>query len=230
MTYNPQDPSTWPSCRPYLIAHDVGHTRDRSTAVVGGNCPFGQRVLGVVEAQELPQKLYGSARASALAAVDRRYQGNALIIADLSYDPTYAEVLFETFGARIIGLHISSHGDGMTCERRPVKGGSILVYGIGRSHLIELLHSEMQSDLVKFIDGPMIRRAFEQLINLETEYRETGRRYTCPSGHDDLGISLAMLAWAAQHPHLERVWLREIQGAQRPRRPRPDKFGWAAFT
>ncbi len=227
-TYNPQDPSTWPGCKPYFIAHDVGHTRDRSTAVVGGNCPYGQRLLGILEAEELPQKLYGSARAHALAAVDHRYQSNALIIADLSYDPTYAESLFETFGTRVVGLHISSHGDGMTCERWPVKsGGSILVYSIGRNYLIELLHSEMLSDLVKFVDGPVIRRGFEQLTNLETELRPSGKVYKCSSGHDDLGISMAMLAWAAWHPHLE-FWLRGFE--PRARRPRPPKFGWAAFT
>jgi len=34
--------------------------------------------------------------------------------------------------------------------------------------------------------------------------RETGVVYTCPPGqHDDLGISRAMLAWPARHPHLE---------------------------
>ena len=78
-----------------------------------------------------------------------------------------------------------------------------MVYTIGRTQLLELLHTEMQNDQVKFVDGPMSRRAFEQLANLETEMRESGTVYTCPSGqHDDLGISCAMLAWAACHPHL----------------------------
>lgn len=114
MTYNLDDPKSWPVFKPLLIAHDVGRSRDRSTAVVGGNSPYGQRVLGIVEAEELPQQLFGHARASALAAVDRRYDRNALIVADLSYDPTYGEVLFETFGARVIGLQISRYGDGMS--------------------------------------------------------------------------------------------------------------------
>jgi len=36
----------------------------------------------------------------------------------------------------------------------------------------------------------MSRLAFQQLANLETEMRDTGIVYTCPSGHhDDLGIS-----------------------------------------
>src|SRR5437660_1054511 len=79
------------------------------------------RRLGIAELAELEQGLVGSPRASALAAVDRRYQNNALIVADLSYDPTYAEVLHETFGPRVIGLQISRHGDGMQAERRIVR-------------------------------------------------------------------------------------------------------------
>ena len=55
--------------------------------------PYGQHLLGICDAEELPQGLFGSARASALAAVDRRNYSNALIVADLSFDPTYAEVL-----------------------------------------------------------------------------------------------------------------------------------------
>ena len=78
------------------------------------------------------------------------------------------------------------------------------VYTIGRTYLLELFHTELQSDLVRFADGPTMRRAYEQLANLEVEFRESGTVYTCPPGqHDDLGISCAMLAWAARHPHLE---------------------------
>jgi hypothetical protein len=84
MSYNLDDVKTWPGFKPLLIAHDVGCSQDRSTAVVGGNDPFGQQLLGIGEALELPQNLYGTARASALAAVDRKHHSNALIIADLS--------------------------------------------------------------------------------------------------------------------------------------------------
>ena len=123
--------------------------------------PFsGPRLLGIGELIELPQGLYGSARASALAAIDRRYNSNAIIVADLSNDPTYAEVLLETFGPRVIGLHITRNGDGMNAERRPVKNGSMLVYTIGRSYLLELFHAELQSKQVRFVDGPMSRRAY----------------------------------------------------------------------
>ena len=114
--FNPDDPRTWPSFKPLIIAHDVGRSRDRSTAVVGGNCPLGPRVLGIIESEELPQGLYGSARASALAVIDRRHQSNGLIVADLSTDASYAEVLHATFGRRVIGLQISRNGDGMKVE------------------------------------------------------------------------------------------------------------------
>ena len=46
------DPSTWPSMRPLIIAHDVGRSRDRSTAVIGGNSPFQPRLLGIQEAED----------------------------------------------------------------------------------------------------------------------------------------------------------------------------------
>jgi len=76
----------------------------------------------------------------------------------------------------------------------------------------------------------MSRRAFEQLTALKTELRDTGMVYQCPPGqHDDLGISCAMLAWAARHQHL-RYWFGEALAARRPPRPRkapPDWRGWA---
>ena len=59
----------------------------------------------------------------------------------------------ETFGPRVIGLQISRHGDGMQAERRPVKQGSMLIYTIGRSYLLELFQSRLQADLVKIVDG-----------------------------------------------------------------------------
>ncbi len=229
MTFNRDDPNTWPIFNPLIITHDVARSRDRSTAVIGGNGPFQPRLLGIRELHELPQGLYGSARASALAAIDRSYNSNALIVADLSNDATYAEVLFDTFGARVIGVQISRYGDGMNCERRPVKNSAMLIYTIGRTFLIELLHSEMQSDQVRFADGPMSKRAYEQLMGLETEMRESGTVYTCPSGqHDDLGISCALLAWAARHPHL-REWVRIWQQSRIIRKPSP-AVSWLAWT
>ena len=229
--YNAGDVTTWPLFKP-IIAHDVGRSRDRSTAVVGGNNPFGHQQLGIVEARELPQNLFGSERANALATIDRQYHHNSLIVADLSNDATYAEILVQTFGCRIVGLQITRSGDGMGAERRSTKYGPLLVYTIGRTILLELLHREFQSDLVRLGTSPEIRRGFEQLANLEVEYREGGTVYQCaPCRHDDLGISFAMLNWAARHPHLE-LWMRGVEAARRPRRRPPSNqaSAWAAFT
>ena len=140
------------------------------------------------------------------------------------------KVLLDTFGpSRVIGMQISRHGDGMTAERRPVKHASMLFYTVGRSYLLELYHSELQSGQIRIVDGPTIRRAYEQLMTLETEIRESGIVYTCPPGHhDDLGISCAMLAWAARHPHLP-YWTNTAMSARRPRRSLPPKIsplGW----
>ena len=149
MIFNREDPSTWPVLRPLIIAHDVGRSHDRSTAVVGGLAPFEPTLLGVTEFEELPQNQFGSARASALAAVDRRYQSNAIIIADLSNDASYAENLMETFGPRVIGLQIGRYGNGMEFERRPVGHNVMFVYHIGRNYLLEYLRNEIQSGQVR---------------------------------------------------------------------------------
>ncbi|WP_426442465.1 hypothetical protein [Bradyrhizobium genosp. P] len=229
MRYNPYDVTTWSVFHPLLMAHDVGRTRDRSTAVIGGNSPGGEGLIGLREAVELPQQLYGSGRANALAEVDRRWGHNALIIADLSNDASYAEVLLQTFGPRLIGLQITRSGNGESAERRPCGHGAILVYTVGRSYLIEQLHGLMQVNQVRLADTPELQKAFQQLIELEVEFRQTGTVYTCRAGkHDDLGISCAMLAWAARHPQL-RYWFQAAEMARRPRRPR-EKFNWAAVT
>ena len=155
--YNHTDVASWPLYKP-IIAHDVARSRDRSTAVVGGNNPLGHRQLGIVAAHELPQNLFGSARANAIAAIDQSYNYSSLIVADLSYDPTYAEVLLQTFPGRVIGLQISRYGDGMGFEQRCTNYGSLPVYTIGRSILLELLHREFESDLVRLAGSADVRR------------------------------------------------------------------------
>jgi hypothetical protein len=148
----------------------------------------------------------------------------------LSNDATYGEVLFETFGPRVIGLQISRNGDGTNVERRQVKQGSMLVYTVGRTYLLELFHTELQADQVRIVDGPESRRAYAQLEALEVELRDSGTVYKClPGQHDDLGISCAMLAWAARHPHLS-YWMDTALAARRPRRPRKDQYDWKAFV
>src|SRR5271155_2961913 len=129
MTLNPDDPRTWPLKIP-IIAHDVGRTHDRSTAVVGGKCPFlfDPRLLGVRAFVELPLKLYGSELANELAAIDQSYNRDCLIVADLTNDPTHAETLFDTFGQRVVGVHIGRSGDGTTWEQRTVRHCAVPVY------------------------------------------------------------------------------------------------------
>ena len=103
-TQTPVHRNTWEYFKPHIIAHDVGRTKDRSTAVIGGKSPFAPDLFGIKEFKELPQGLYGSARADTLAMIDRRYDSKTLIVADLSNDATYAEPLFERFGHRLIGV------------------------------------------------------------------------------------------------------------------------------
>ena len=226
--YNPNDVTTWGYFRPTIIAHDVGYSRDRSTAVIGGNSPVTPHLIGIGELIELPQGLYGSPRAYEVGQIDIGYDNNALVVADFSNDLTYVEPLHKLVGPRLIGLHITRRGDGKEAVALPVNGSAMLMYTVGRSYLLELFHSLLNSGQIRFPNNEMMRRAFAQLHALEPEHRETGVVYGCPEGqHDDLAISCAMLAWAAHHPHLDR-WVRSVQGTRRPtrRQPRISASGW----
>ena len=223
----PVDPATLELFKPVMIAHDVGRSKDRSTAVIGGNSPLAPGLIGIKELKELPQGLAGSVRAEALEQIDRQYGNKTLIFADQSFDPTYVELLFERFGPRVIGIQITRSGDGMDCDWRQFKNGKMLVYNIGRTYLFELLLREFQNGKLRILAGPDSRRAFDQLMALEVEIRESGIVYHCPSGrHDDLAISCAILVWAAQHPHLP-VWCRPLE-PRVPRRAQPaiSPRGW----
>ena len=213
--------------KPVIIAHDVGRSRDRSTAVCGGSGALAPELIAIGKFEELPLGLSGHARAEALSLVDRQFSSQALIVADLSTDETYGEVLFERYGPRLIGLHITRNGDGMEPESRQVKRGQFLVYTIGRTYLFDLLYREMQNNKVRILDGPDSQRAFEQLTTLEVEVRQSGMIYNCPSGrHDDLAISCAMVVWAAQHPHLP-FWCRSLEPRRRLiKRAAPSAAGW----
>jgi hypothetical protein len=70
--------------------------------------------------------------AATLAQIDARYDRNGLIFADLSNDTSYCEQLFETFGPRVIGVHIGRHGDGRTFERRRVGAVYPFIMSAGR--------------------------------------------------------------------------------------------------
>jgi hypothetical protein len=234
MNSHPVDPRSWPiktwPIKIPIIAHDVGRSNDRSTAVVGGHCPpfFGQQLL-VQEFRELPVGIYGSQLANELAKIDQNYNRDCVIVADLSNDATYGEALFEMFGPRVIGVQIGRSGDGTTFERRRVKNGVIPVYNVGRTFLLELLLAKMREHQIHFLDSPESRRAFEQLVALEPEQRDSGIVYKCPAGqHDDLGISLALLAFGAQHLHLN-AWQQPIFNAHRRSPPSP-KFSWSSFV
>ena len=229
MISQPIDPRRYPIKVP-IIAHDVGRTNDRSTAVVGGHCLpfFGQQLL-VHEFRELPVGIYGSQLANELAKIDQNYNRDCLIVADLSNDATYGEVLFDTFGRRVIGVQIGRSGDGMTLERRRVKNGVIPVYNVGRTFLLELLLAELRNQNIRLPESAEARRTFEQLAALEREQRENSIIYKCsPGQHDDLAISLALLAWAAQHLHLD-AWQHPIFNAHR-RLPPQQRFGWSSFV
>jgi hypothetical protein len=228
VAFNPDDPATWLLKYP-VIAHDVGRSNDRSTAVVGGTIAYRPGVLGVQQIIELSRNCYGSELVSELAVVDRAYNNDALIIADLTNDPSYAEALFDMFGNRIIGIHIGPHGDGTKFELRPVRNSAIPVYNVGRTYLFDRLLGDFRSRQIRFTEEPMARRIYEQLNDLEVEQKETGKIYKClPGKHDDLGISGAMLNWAIRHPHFVS-WGRHIDAQHRPR-PQRQKYGMKSFV
>ena len=108
MIYNPDDVNIWPGFKPLIIAHDVGRSHDRSTAVVGGNSPYGRRVLGIREARRAAAEpvwtVHGPARSRRSIRATVAMRSLSQISAN---DATYAEVLHETFGPRVIGLHIT---------------------------------------------------------------------------------------------------------------------------
>ena len=109
----------------------------------------------------------------------------------------------------------------------PVKGGSVPVYTVGRTQLFDLLLRELHDEMIRIRNGPQSVRAFEQLTNLEMEFKQSGTIYNCPSGHhDDLAISCAMLVWAARHRHLS-YWTRVLEPRPaRVRRPAPSALAW----
>jgi hypothetical protein len=231
MKIHRDDPSTW-LYKPTIIAHDVGRSRDRSTAVVGGLCPHVGPLIGMEKFIELPQKLFGTDRVEALAAIDRQYNSTALVVADLSNDASYGEIFAKRFGPRAIGLNIGRSGDGMAWDLRQFSGGKITVYNVGRTFLLEHFHNLLVSREIRFVDGPDAKRAYQQLLNLDLELRQTGKIYMCPPGqHDDLGISCAILAFIARHPHLPHH-VRELERLLMP--PTPPRMtaaqAWAGST
>jgi hypothetical protein len=137
-----------------------------------------------------------------LAEIDRRYGNDAPIVPYLSSDATYGEVLHDTFGKRVVGVQIGAHGDGSTFEIRRVRNGVIQVC-LGRTPLFQTLLRECRSNTIRLPQGPMGKRAFQQLVDLEVQAKENRDIYKwLPGKHDDLAISCAILVWA---PGI-RVW------------------------
>jgi hypothetical protein len=187
--------------------------------------------LVVKELTELPQGCFGHQLAGALMDVDARYYHNAVIVPDLSNHASYAEVLCEAFGKRVVGVQIGAAGDGTTIETRILKNGFVRVYRLGRTFLLDGLLQKFRANQIRLIDGPMARRAYEQLNALEFERTEDRVRYICaPGQHDDLAMSLAMLAWAADHPDFMKLWVRPIEDRYRPRPRRPQGNPWKTFV
>jgi hypothetical protein len=192
--------------------------------------PLVHAELVVKEIVELPQGYFDHQLAGALVEVDARYQHNAVIVPDLSNDASYAEVLCDTFGKRVVGVHISAAGNGDTIDTRILKNGFVRVYRLGRTFLLDYLLQKFRAGQIRLFDGPMARKAYEQLNALEFERTEDRVRYICPPGqHDDLAMSLAMLAWAADHRHFMEVWVRPIEDRYRPK-AKGQKFGWKSFV
>lgn len=204
-TKTPVHSSAWHFSKPTIIGHDVGYTKDRSTAVIAGlSEKLAPGLIHISEFDELPLGLSGDARADALALYDARYNHKAVIIADLTYDPSYADALVERFGERVIGLQITSHGEtGENFDVRYLKKGRIRVYKVSRTYLLELLRRELDNDVIRIRESASSLRMFEQLVRLDVEFKMSRMIYKCPAGrNDDLAMSTAMAVWAAQHPHL----------------------------
>ena len=92
-------------------------------------------------------------------------------------------------------------------------------YPVGSTLLFELLLRELEADLVR-----LPRQVWTRLRPTDQARAGVPRRrhdLRCAVGqHDDLAISLAMLAWAAQHPHL-KDWMKSVEATHRPSPPCP---------
>ncbi len=212
--------------KPTIIAHDVGCSKDRSTAVVGGLSLLAPGLILAREFTELRQNLYATARANELALVDSRLGSRNLAVVDLSYDAILRRHSLPAIRSATNRRADQPLGDGMTAEFRPVKGGRVPVYTIGRTYLLDLLHRTMCDGKLGILHGPAAMQAYEQLMMLEIELRESGMLYRClPGRHDDLAISLALIVWTAEHPHLP-YWCRALEPRPCRPRPAPDPRGW----
>ena len=223
---DPKDPLSLP-CRPYIIAHDVGGSRDRSTAVIGGPVPYHPDIT-IRESHQLPTCRFGSDRAAELRRIDQSYEHKTLLVFDVSNDSTYGEILLSMFPRRLLGIQITSSGDGMELDHRFYANGCLPILKVGRTQLLEHLHLHLEEGQIRVADNDNNRTAYNELNRLQVEARQRGRVYSCPGGeHDDLAISWAMLVFFAKHPVLRQfVRVLERNSVPRPQRGRITSASW----
>jgi hypothetical protein len=136
-------------------------------------------------------------------------------------------VLCDAFGKRVVGVQIGAAGDGTTIETRPLKHGVVRVYRLGRTFLLDGLLQKFRANQIRLIDGPMVRKAYEQLNALEFERTEDRVRYICPPGqHDDL----AWPCWLGRQTiGISWKFGRPIEDRHRPK-AKGQKYGWRSFV
>ena len=84
------------------------------------------------------------------------------------------------FGPRVIGVQIGRSGDGYD---PPTSAGQIwgnTLYNVGRTFLLDLLLAQFRNHDIRLSKSPDSQRAYQQLMALEPEQRESGIIYKCP--------------------------------------------------
>ena len=133
-------------CRPHERSLDRCRRRNKSFRAGSGSASRSSR--------NCRKGSIGSARADALAVVDRAVRHKTLIVVDLSYDATYAEILFERFGsARHWRANHAQWRWPTTVEHRPVKDGMSRSIRLAARYLLDLLLREMQDDMIRILNG-----------------------------------------------------------------------------
>lgn len=238
--FSPTDPLTWQPRHLVrsVIAHDVATTRDRSTALLAATAraEWGPETAGMIDAERLPQDQYGTARAASLAKFDAQHGSRSIIVADVSNDVSYKEDLAKAFGARVICVSISRNGASGARARELVAGVPITSYVLGRTELIDGLHARMSNGQFVLPQTEISRDAFNELADLERVISEAGNViYKTRAGkHDDLGMSMAIAAWAINHQDFD-AWVaidrqQKIRTGQLRINPRSSRAGSSGWT
>ena len=110
---------------------------------------------------------------------------------------------------------------GIPASGRPERADAE-VFSVGRTFLFDRLRSMLENGGLKLPPRDAeAKQAFVQLTELEEIVTNSGARiYAAQRGrHDDLAISLALLVWAARHPHM-REWMRMARPRTSRERPK----------